>query len=268
MSSIICDIRDQITIVSFTVKDLSQDAVISDVRNKLIALASRKDVRRLLLNFRGVAFIASEMLGQLAGLKKKCDASNVSLKICGVSEGVHRVLKLIRLDAFFDIFIAEHEALEAFKKEIRLGAALPAFRPEETWGHADLHREAADAGRAESQYRLGRCYENGLGVEQSFEAAAHWFGRAAAQNHMEAQYALAHCFAYGMGVAKDYRESLRLYREAAERGHVEAAYFLGMSYDFGIGVPSDREEALQWYKEAARAGDERAREAVAYLESV
>jgi anti-anti-sigma factor len=266
MSSIVCDVRDQITIVSFNVRELSEEAVIADVRGKLNALTSRKDVRRLLLDFRGIAFVASEMLGQLAGLKKKCDASNVRLKICGVSEGIHRVLKLIRLDMFFDIFATEAEAIDAFKKEIRLGAAVPNFRPEESWGYADLHRTTAESGNADAEYKLGRCYENGLGVEQDFELAAQWYARAAAQNHMEAQYALAHSYAYGMGVPKDYQEALRLYREAAERGHVEAAYFLGMSYDFGIGVPSDKGEALQWYREAARAGDERAQEALAFLE--
>jgi anti-anti-sigma factor len=264
MPAIICDVREQITIVSFLVRELSADDVIAEVRDKLVALTSRRDVRRLLLDFHGVGFVASEMLGQLAGLKKRCDASHVSLKIFGVNDGVRRVLKLIRLDTLFDIFETEREALEAYKREAKFGS-MASFRPEETWGQAELHTAGADAGNAESQYKLGRCYEHGLGVEQSFSAAAHWFALAAAQHHIEAQFALAHAYAFGMGVPKDYGRALELYREAAERGHVLAAYFLGMSYDFGIGVEPNQAEAIEWYREAAAAGDQRATEALTHL---
>ena len=41
------------------------------------------------------------------------------------------------------------------------------------------------------QYRIGKMYASGLGAEQNYEKAAHWFSQAAAMDHKYAQYSLA-----------------------------------------------------------------------------
>ena len=48
---------------------------------------------------------------------------------------------------------------------------------------AEWFARAASAGNVYGQYNLGRCYLDGLGVEQSRELALEWLSRARAQKH-------------------------------------------------------------------------------------
>lgn len=54
----------------------------------------------------------------------------------------------------------------------------------------DFYQQAAEAGDAEAQYKLGKCYSNGHGVECSGRLAAEWYQKAAAQSHVKALCAL------------------------------------------------------------------------------
>ncbi len=57
------------------------------------------------------------------------------------------------------------------------------FDPEQA---ARWYRRAADQGLAEAQHRLGRLYEQGVGVEKNREEALRWYEKAAKGGHREA----------------------------------------------------------------------------------
>lgn len=84
-------------------------------------------------------------------------------------------------------------------------------------------KQAADAGDATSQYRLGVMY--GL----------------------------------GLGVAQNYAESVKWYRRAAESGEPRAQSNLGFMYGTGRGVPQDFIQAYAWYNVASASGEDTAR---------
>ena len=49
-------------------------------------------------------------------------------------------------------------------------------------------RKLADEGNAEAQYKLGRMYEEGLGLPQDYKEAAKWYLKAAEKGNAQAQY--------------------------------------------------------------------------------
>lgn len=55
----------------------------------------------------------------------------------------------------------------------------------------ELFEKSAKSGYAKAQYRLGRMYENGLGVEIKLDVALAWYRLAAAQENPEARLAVA-----------------------------------------------------------------------------
>ena len=55
---------------------------------------------------------------------------------------------------------------------------------------AECFRKAAEQGHAEAQYNLGICYEDGDGVEWSYDEAMKWYSKAASQGHEEAKILL------------------------------------------------------------------------------
>jgi len=118
----------------------------------------------------------------------------------------------------------------------------------------ELFRRAAVRGYADSQYRLGYCYESGHGAEQDPSVANQWYEKAANQGHVDAQYKLGHSYRVGRGVEIDLATALRWYKRAAENGDLDALHNVGWMYALGQGVEADAEQAFAWFLRAAMSG--------------
>ena len=86
---------------------------------------------------------------------------------------------------------------------------------------------AAGKGNADAAFNVGIMYQNGMGVEQSFENAAKYYQIAADQGIADAQYALACLYNAGTGVEQSYEKAAEYFRLAADQGHSDAQYNLG-----------------------------------------
>lgn len=62
-------------------------------------------------------------------------------------------------------------------------------------------KAAAEKGHKKAQYRLGRCYAKGHGVDENDAKAVEWYTKSARQNFAKAQYRLGKCYLKGNGVA-------------------------------------------------------------------
>lgn len=262
MAATLSETRNGVLVVRFVDIELSDELRIREIGGELVALASQPGVQELLLDFEGVAFMSSAMLGQLATLSKRCLAQHVSLKMCNVAEAIRDVLRIVRLDTLAEILADENEAFKAFRRQRRQKHADADSDAGSELDLADRYRAAAVQGDAEAQYKLARCYENGRGVEQDFAEARKWYEKSARQGNADGQYALATCHAFGMQVTQDYDEAIKWYRKAAEQGHADAEYAMGMNYAYGIGVKADLAQAKRWYGKAADQGHAKAQEAL------
>lgn len=113
----------------------------------------------------------------------------------------------------------------------------------------------ANEGNPRAQVMLGRCFENGLGVDQNPAVAAQWFQLAAEQNDSEAQVLLAYCYELGSGVPKNDQQVMNLFTRAAQNGNAEAQFNLAMNYSQGLyGAPKNDQEAFKWAQAAANQG--------------
>ena len=128
---------------------------------------------------------------------------------------------------------------------------LPAQQVETDRKQVEEVKAKAEAGDADSEYRLGLFYYNGEGVAKDFSEAVKWYHKAAEQNYAPAQNNLANSYANGQGVAKDEVEAVKWYRKAAEQNYARAQSNLAYSYANAHGVPKDEAEAVKWYRKAA-----------------
>ena len=120
---------------------------------------------------------------------------------------------------------------------------------------------AAQDGNAEAQYRLGRCYWDGKGVDKNLDEYERWIRKAAEQGFPKAEIIYGDCFR-----SKRDKESLAeaeswvkkgitgLIKEA-KQGDAEAQYLLGGCYLCGVGVELDEAEGMKWFRKAAEQGD-------------
>jgi TPR repeat protein len=113
-------------------------------------------------------------------------------------------------------------------------------------------RAKAQKGDAQSQYELGRAFDEGsLGVAKDEAEAVKWYRKAAEQNYTLAQNKLAGCYYKGEGVARDYVEAAKWFRKAAEQNNADAQSNLGACYGLGKGVAENEVEAVKWFRKAA-----------------
>ena len=132
---------------------------------------------------------------------------------------------------------------------------LGALESEEYTRALALLRQAAEAGHAQAQYRLGIMYANAEGVQLDYASAAAWLRQAADQGLAPAQSILAWLYASGYGVEQNDKEAGRWYRKAAQQGLPKDQYTLAAMYRWGrYGVERNPAKMIEWYERAANQG--------------
>lgn len=113
-----------------------------------------------------------------------------------------------------------------------------------------MYRESAEAGHPFSCFSLGRCYENGTGVEKDLEKAYEWYRKAATGGDVNAWLALGKMFDTGTYVDRDPKEAAMWLERAAAKEHPVAMVGLGQKYARGDGVEKDQKRAYELFSRA------------------
>lgn len=115
MSSLKSREEEGVLVVNFTDAKILDEARISQIGTELMEMvAAATQSKKLLLNFQGVQFMSSAMIGKLVLLNKKAKTSEIDLKFCTISPNVLEVFKITRLNKVFKIYPDEEKALKAF----------------------------------------------------------------------------------------------------------------------------------------------------------
>jgi len=121
-------------------------------------------------------------------------------------------------------------------------------------GSIDVWQKEAENGNPKAQWLLGRCYEEGLGVEKNLIRAVKLYKKAAEQEFAVAQYELGCCYSIGKGICEDKNESFKWIKAAAEQDYVVAQTILGSCFMDGEGTTINKTKAIKWIKKATDQG--------------
>lgn len=134
------------------------------------------------------------------------------------------------------------------------------FHSAPTGAGVQATQEAAEGGDREAQFALGVHYSSSSIASPQLDQAAHWYRKAADQNHALAQFNLGQMFALGQGRPQDDVTAVHWIRRSAEGGDAGAQFNLGSRYHrSSVGTDSmdhaeSRIEAYKWYHLAAGQG--------------
>jgi len=116
--------------------------------------------------------------------------------------------------------------------------------------------QAADAGHADAQVRLGRAHMSGAKGLAADKAKACAYQEKAAASRADAMYLAGLCRQQGLGGAKpDARAARGWYEKAAARNFPPAQRTLGEMYARGEGGKKDKKKAIEMWVAADKAGD-------------
>ncbi len=117
----------------------------------------------------------------------------------------------------------------------------------------DSIRYKAEHGDAGYQYLYGGCYEQGWGVERSFEKALEWYMKSSDQKYAASFNSLGNLYRTGSGVVADAQKAFEWYEKGAGFKDPQAMLNLGNCYFFGAGTTKSIDEAVNWWEKAADA---------------
>lgn len=113
---------EDVTVVNFTEAKILDEAKIAQIGKELMDMAAAaSEKKKMVLNFQGVSFMSSAMIGKLVLLNKKCKNDEIALKLCEISPNVMEVFKITKLNKVFDIYADEEKALKSFTKKSWFG---------------------------------------------------------------------------------------------------------------------------------------------------
>jgi anti-anti-sigma factor len=90
---------------------LFEEGAVHAVGRELHRQIEEEGHTRLVVNFAGVRYLSSEVLGILAGLQRKVDPVRGSIVLCGLDPLLRDMVRITHLDRVFDICADEAEAL-------------------------------------------------------------------------------------------------------------------------------------------------------------
>ena len=109
-----------------------------------------------------------------------------------------------------------------------------------------------------SEYELGNCFEQGLGVEKSAQNALYYYKRAFDKGYSCAQIRLAEAHLKGqLGIEKSPETAFNYYHLAAAQGSSYALNMIAQFYEKGEGVEQSLEKAFEYYQSAVQTGLEK-----------
>jgi anti-sigma B factor antagonist/stage II sporulation protein AA (anti-sigma F factor antagonist) len=90
---------------------LFEESAVRAVSEQLHRLVEEGHIR-LLVNFGGVRYLSSDVLGILAAVHKKIDPARGRIQLCGLNPLLQDMLRITHLDRVLDVCTDEAEALE------------------------------------------------------------------------------------------------------------------------------------------------------------
>ncbi|OAD66673.1 hypothetical protein PHYBLDRAFT_99781, partial [Phycomyces blakesleeanus NRRL 1555(-)] len=120
---------------------------------------------------------------------------------------------------------------------------------------ATVGLERGKSGNSEAQFILANCFGMGaLGMRINHERAFVWYIQASKQSHAEATYRVGVCYELGIGTRPDEGRAMAFYRKAAVMSNLRSMYKLAIILlDGRCGQSSSPREGMAWLQRAANA---------------
>ena len=102
--------RDGVLIAHFRCQRLLDDVLIIQIGQELMERVEQPKTK-LILDFQGIMFMSSAMMGKVVQLSKKCKANRCELRVCNITPGTMGVFEKRLLNTVFTICNTVEDAL-------------------------------------------------------------------------------------------------------------------------------------------------------------
>lgn len=108
---------DDLLVLSFVDKKIIDQQRITQIDADLQYATGLASHHRVLVDFSGLAFMSSAMIGALLRFQKKCDGESIKVKFCNISSEIQEVFRTMKLKKIFSIHKTREDAVKAYSKK-------------------------------------------------------------------------------------------------------------------------------------------------------
>lgn len=98
-------------IARFQTSRILDQTNVQELGEELADLYKKYDLRKVVLNFKGVDYMSSAVLGKLVQLRKMLASAGGELYLCNISPAIFEIFEIMRFDELFNIASDEDEAV-------------------------------------------------------------------------------------------------------------------------------------------------------------
>ena len=104
---------NDVAVVSFKGSSISDVEDVAAVSDEIREFIDQSQASRLIVDFEGVKFFSSQVLGLLLDIRTKLQGRNGKVVISAINPQLHRVFKITNLDKIFEFFPDRQSAVKA-----------------------------------------------------------------------------------------------------------------------------------------------------------
>jgi anti-sigma B factor antagonist len=108
---------DDVVIVTFNIASISSVSDIERIAAQLRDFVDRFRPQRIVVDFTGVKFFSSQMLGLLVDIWKRLKDNDGLVAISGINPGLTRVFKITNLDKLFKFYPDLNSAVKGISEQ-------------------------------------------------------------------------------------------------------------------------------------------------------
>src|SRR6266540_3241798 len=121
------------------------------------------------------------------------------------------------------------------------------------------YQKAAENDNKVALYKLGELYETGNDIKDEL-LAFEFYKQAAEKGYVNAMFRLGYCYDYGIGTDIDKKKAFDLYEIVAEKGNRDAQKSLVLLYEYGKDTQNNIDIFNYWYKKVIKNGFQEVKE--------
>lgn len=106
---------DQYTLVTFKVPSISNASAVDSISEILRPMVDSGQIQRLIVDFQGVRFFSSLVLGMLVDMWQRLNKAGGAVVISGIDPQLSRVFRITSLDKIFQFYPDTNAAIDAVK---------------------------------------------------------------------------------------------------------------------------------------------------------
>ena len=103
--------QNDVAIVGFVTSRILDQSNVQQLGDELDALVDKYQLGKIIVNFNGVTYMSSAVMGKLVSLLKKVTTAKGKLTLCNIEDSIYEIFEIMRFDKMFQIRDSEDEAV-------------------------------------------------------------------------------------------------------------------------------------------------------------